>query len=246
MGFLGLACSAQEADPKHQEGLMLQATEYDWCHDDCAPFDRPTYFYCVKVAGNVLIGSRKADWKWMYDTSQMRQFVGGAVALRYDKASIWIVRPDGKETHLDQDYSDDGFTNPACVSEVHRHWLRRLEHIRRPDDVPVEAVLVPKGYGAIFRPIGPHFWVTCNYDPDAHFDRCVWWDEKGVKFAGLELVDSSNHKPVSQSDLVIDPLTTKVYYEIHLQNGVVLKDWAKSRINNQPSGDSIRPTAKPK
>jgi hypothetical protein len=242
---LALVCSMQGAEPKHQDGVMLQAAEYDWCHYDCFMFDRPTYFYCVKVADKVLVGSRKADWAWMYDTSQLMQFQGKTVALRNDKASIWIVRPDGKETHLAQDYSEDVFSNPACVSEVHRHWLRQLEHSKRPDGVPAAAVLVPKGSGKVFSTVGPHFWVTCNYDPDANFDRCTWWDQKGVQSPGYEFVDSSNHTPVAQADLVIDPLTTEVYYEIHLRNGVVLKDWAKSRINNQPSADSVRPTAKP-
>jgi hypothetical protein len=245
-GAFALVCSIQGADPKHEDGLLLQAAEHDWCHYDCAPFDRPTYFYCVKVADKILVGSRKADWTWMYDTSQLMQFQGSAVALRYDKASIWILRPDGKETRLAQDYSEDVFSNPACVSEVHRQWLRRLEQIKPPDKVPAEAVLVPRGSGKIFARVGPHFWIACSYDPEANFDRCTWWDEKGVKYQGNEFVDSSNHTPVAQADLVIDPLTTKVYYEIHLRNGVILKDWAKSRINNVPSADSVRPTAKPK
>jgi hypothetical protein len=48
------------------------------------------------------------------------------------------------------------------------------------------------------------------------------WDEKGIKYKELKCVDSSG-KPVLPADLVVDPLTTQVDYEIHLKNGAILK-----------------------
>jgi hypothetical protein len=73
------------------------------------------------------------------------------------------------------------------------------------------------------------------------------WDEKGIKYKLLECIDRSNHRPVAGSDLLIDPLTTRTDYEIHLQNGVVLTDWAKARINDKPANGapSLPPAAGP-
>jgi hypothetical protein len=46
-----LACSSIRAqEHKYRDGVMIDTAEYDWCHHDCAPFDRPTFFFCVKIA----------------------------------------------------------------------------------------------------------------------------------------------------------------------------------------------------
>jgi len=184
---------------------------------------QPTIFAC-KRADQIFIGSRKTDWD-----------VGlGAVRLRFDVHSIWVVRTDGKEMHLARDYSQDVFRRPECTAEVHRHWMRQFEGITRPSTVPPEAVRVPMGPAPLlplFSRTGPHFWVSCRFDPQSNWDVCDIWGEKGVKYHPLECVNVEDHRAVVQKDLVVDPLTTKMYDEIHLQNGVVLKDWAKGRTN---------------
>ena len=58
--------------------------------------------------------------------------------------------------------------------------------------------------------------------------------QKGKPFTRLEAVDSATHRGVLQKDLAVDPLATKMYDEIHLQNGIVLRDWARGRINDKP------------
>jgi hypothetical protein len=103
IGVLG----AQGAAHKHKAALLIEAREYDWCHYDCFPFDRPALFFCLNVDGAILIGSRAADWRWMYDSEQMVSFVGKSVSLRHNDRSIWIIRTDGKEMQLAQDYSND-------------------------------------------------------------------------------------------------------------------------------------------
>jgi hypothetical protein len=125
-------------------GEILDSGEYDWCHYDCQPFDRPTYFFCVRVQDRTLIGSRAADWFWMYDSSRMLGR-NRPVSLRYDDHSIWIIRTDGKEMRLKTDYSHDVFGDPECTAEVHRHWLKQLESVDRPTTVPPDAVLIPQG-----------------------------------------------------------------------------------------------------
>jgi hypothetical protein len=94
------------------------------------------------------------------------------------------------------------------------------------------------------------------------------WDEKGVNYRELECVDGETRRPVLDSDLVIDPLLrntrktecgakqfliplgvraapftllTRTDYEIHLKNGIVLKDCARARINNEPTATSAPP-----
>jgi hypothetical protein len=46
---------AQDAEHEHKPSLMIQATDYDWCHYDCAPFDRPTLFFCFNVDSHIFI-----------------------------------------------------------------------------------------------------------------------------------------------------------------------------------------------
>lgn len=200
---------------------MIDTGEYDWCHYDCAPFDRPTLFFCVQVGSEILIGSRSADWIWAYDSSKMFAFKGKTVSVRFDHDSMWIVRTDGKDMHLSQDYSRDVFASKECTAEVHRHWLRQFQDIRRPNTVPGYAVLIPQGSRPIFKSEGPHFWVSCSFDSQSNWDVCELWDEKGVKYKATKCVDSSG-KPIAPPDLVVDPLTTKFDYAIHLMNGSVL------------------------
>jgi hypothetical protein len=140
--------------------------------------------------------------------------------------------------HLGRDYSQDVFADPECSAEIHRRWLQELAPIKRPDAVPPEAILVPHRQSR--RP-SPYFWITCRFEAQSLWDACDTWDEKGHPFTKLEGVDSSTHRAVLQKDLIVDPLTTKEYYEIHLQNGIVLTDWAKARINNKPTPDSRPP-----
>jgi hypothetical protein len=82
---------------------------------------------------------------------------------------------------------------------------------------------------------------VCSSDLQFLWDQCDTWDEKGRPFTHLEGVNSSTHRAVLQKDLIIDPLTTKAYYEIHLQSGIILTDWARARINNKPTPDSRPP-----
>jgi hypothetical protein len=219
-----LICFTVHADEnKYQQGIMIDTGEYDWCHYDCAPVDRPTFFFCVQVSDQILIGSRSADWVWMYDSSKMLHVKGQPISIRYDEHSMWIIRTDGKDMRLSRDYSQNVFSRPECVAEVHRHWLLQFEKVKRPSTVPSEAVLVPLGPRPVFRNFGPHFWVSCTINSIASRDVCTTWDEAGVKYKELECVNSADHLPVYQADLVIDPLTTQADYQIHLKNGAILE-----------------------
>ena len=223
----GSLCVAVRADEKeYQQGIMLDTGEYDWCHHDCAPFDRPTTFYCVQVADRILIGSRSADWVWMYDSSQMRRFKGQPISIRYDERSMRIIRTDGKDMQLSQNYSRNVFSRPECIAEVHRHWLQQFEPVKRPSTVPSEAVLVPLGPRPFFKSYGPHFWVNCTFESNPNRDVCTSWDEAGVKSREHEYVNSTDHLPVYQADLVIDPLTTELDYQIRLKSGAILEEVA--------------------
>jgi hypothetical protein len=220
IGYLG----AQGAEPQHKAALMVEAREESLCNYDCAPFDWPTLYFCFDVQGQTLIGSRKADFRWKYDSSKMLRFAGKPVSLRDNDRSIWVVRTDQKEMRLDQNYSEDVFSDPRCTAEIHRHWLREMAGIKRPRSVPPEAVLVPKGPRPLFRSEGPRFWIACIFNSHANLDLCTMWNESGVKYKEMECVEGSSRKPVLDFDLLIDPLTTRNDSEIHLQNGIVLRN----------------------
>src|SRR5215813_10439893 len=132
LGALGHA-----SEKRYSDAVMIGAAEYDWCHGDCGPFNRETYFYCIQVSDQVMVGSRNADWFWMYDSSQMLSFKGKHVSIRFDKDSIWMIRTDGKEMHLNRKNVEDVFVQPECTAEVHRRWLDDLAKLRPPAAVPV-------------------------------------------------------------------------------------------------------------
>jgi hypothetical protein len=223
----GALCVAARADEKeYQQGTMIDTGEYDRCHHDCGPFDRPTTFYCVQVADKILIGSRSADWVWMYDSSQMRRFKGQPISIRYDDRSMWIIRTDGKDMQLSQNYSQDVFSRPECIVEVHRHWLEQFELVKRPSTVPSEAVLVPLGPRPFLKSYGPHFWVNCAFEANPNRDVCTRWNEAGMTFGEHEYVNSADHLPISETVFLIDSLTTKLDYQIRLKNGVILEEVA--------------------
>ncbi|HVA18174.1 MAG TPA: hypothetical protein VMV59_10740 [Candidatus Dormibacteraeota bacterium] len=233
--ILAIASSCAHASGhKREQGILLDTSEYDWCHYDCQPFDSPTLYFCVQIDNRVLVGSGGTGLRWAYDNTKMLAFRGKPISIRYNDHSIWIVRTDGKEMHLKQNYSRDVFRNAACTAEVHVHWLNHFKNITRPNAVPSQAVLIPKGKHS-------YFWANCVFDSRSKWDGCSVWDSKGIKYADRECVDRQNHRAVLQSDLLIDPLTTTSDYEFHLKNGVVLADWAKGRINNKPISGSIPP-----
>jgi hypothetical protein len=240
IALFAVAFSVAKASPaKYQPGVLVEGRQYDPCHGDCAPFDRPILYFCVQVNNRILVGSRRANPVWMFDASKMFALTGHAISVRFNSRSLWIVRPDHKELHLRQDYSNDVFDNADCSREVRRHWLEKIAQISRPLNFPPEATLVPLNERS-------YFWVRCQFDPQKGWDRCTEWDSKGEKHPhDLELVDASSHRAVLDPALLIDPLSTRSNYEIHLTNGIVLTDWAKSRINDEPSKDSVPPVLPP-
>jgi len=78
----------------------------------------------------------------------------------------------------------------------------------------------------LFKSVGPHFWVSCTFESNINRDMCTTWDESGVKYKEREYLNSADHLPVNQADLMIDPLTTQLDYEIHLKNGTILEEVA--------------------
>ena len=198
---------------------MLGTASYDPCHGDCAPFDRQVNLFCVKVGERILIGSRKADWRWRYDATKMFEFVGKQVSLRYDDHSIWLVRTDGKDLFLDRRVSYDRFADPRCSAATRSQWLSLIGSPPRPASVPTDAVIVPQG-DQDFR------WMKCTYDSLADADRCVIWSSGGFEEDRLhpgEWGDKTDGKAVPPDRLLIDPLSTLDHFEIHLKDGTILK-----------------------
>lgn len=235
LSIVGLVSACAHASQhKYQQGTLIEGAIYDWCHYDCQPFDSPTLYFCVQVDNRVLVGSGGTGWRWAYDNTKMLAFKGKPISVRYSDHSIWIVRTDGKEMHLKQNYSRNVFRNAACAAEIHVHWLNHLKNTTRPNGVPSQAILVPQSDKS-------YFYVDCTFDSKSNWDLCSLWDEKGRMYGQQECVSRETHRGVVQSALTIDPLTTTSDYEFHLKNGVVLADWAKGRINNKPIPGSIPP-----
>ena len=229
-----VSSSASSSPRKYQDAKLVEGEIYSWCHFDCAPFDNPELFFCLQVDNRTLIASGGTGWRWAYDNTKMLGFQGKTVSVRYDESSVWMVRTDGKEMHLRQNYSRNAFHDPVCSAELHRHWLQHLQKEPRPNNVPLQAILVPQSQRS-------YFWANCVFDSRSNWDACSVWDSRGIKYADRECVDRQNHRAVLQSDLLIDPLTTTTDYEFHLKNGIVLADWASGRINGKPAANSRPP-----
>jgi hypothetical protein len=232
--LLCLVSRMPASEKAHETGILIEAAEFDPCHYDCAPFGRPSLFYCVQVNGSVLIGSRKADWWWSRTSSNLFELQGQTISVRYDNRSLWIVRSGTTEVYLSRDHLLDVFRSPVCTAEIHRQWLTRFGDVQRPTGVPPQAVLVPQGDHS-------YFWVSCVFVPASNWDACSLWDSGGSRYAVREVVSQPDRRAVLDADLVINPLTTINDYQFHLKNGLVLEDWAKGRINNIPAPDSPRP-----
>jgi hypothetical protein len=105
-----LVASAARTDEtsKYEDARYINDTVTSACRWDCGiPF--PDHFwFCFKAGGRVLVGQTIA-WKWQYDPTKMFQLRDTGVKLRYDHDAIWVVRTDGKELRLHQDYSLQGF-----------------------------------------------------------------------------------------------------------------------------------------
>jgi hypothetical protein len=225
---------AHAARHQYQQATLVDTGEYDVCHYDCQPFDRPTLYFCVHVGNRILVGSTSTGWIWAYDNSKMLNLRGKSVLVRYNDHSIWIVRTDGKDMRLKQNYSRDVFADSGCSAEIHRHWLQRFQSVSRPDAVPAGSVLIAQSNRS-------YFWANCVFDSRHNWDLCSAWDSKGTKYKEEECVNSQNHRALLQSDLLIDPLATSTDYQFHLKDGVVLADWAKGRINDKPIPGSLPP-----
>jgi len=199
---------------QYGKGILVQGAAYSSCHWDCAPFDRPTLYFCIQLGREVLVGSRGADPIWMYDSSKMFNRAGHPVSVRYQRGSIWILRPDGKEMHLKEDYSNDVFSNAACSASVRQHWVQKFAAVAIPKNIAPAAKLVPLTDRS-------YFWVHCQFDSQRQWDVCTEWDSKGVPDTQKrELVDPTTHRGVPDVLLNIDPVTTKDKAALHLKNGI--------------------------
>jgi hypothetical protein len=232
---LPIHCSERE----YQNAVLLQGAAYSSCHYDCAPFDRPTLYFCIQFGSEILVGSRGADPIWAYDSSRMFALAGKSVSMRHNGDDLWLRRPDGKDMHLKKDYSNDVFSDAACSAAVRKRWVQKFAAVAPPQGVPQSAALVPLTERS-------YFWVQCHLDPQKGWDSCKEWGSKGDPDTQRELVDPATQAGVGDGALDIDPIATEDKAALHLKNGIVLRDWAKGRINGVPAPGSVPPTAYPR
>ena len=115
-----MVCAPLIASDKkgNQEARYLDDAVYEPCHGDCAPFNIAYFYFCLETRDRILIGQKHA-WKWEYNPAQMHPLRGKTVSLRYDDKYIWLIRTDGKEMKLKQDYSMDVFRDQRCKDVIH-------------------------------------------------------------------------------------------------------------------------------
>jgi hypothetical protein len=214
---------------ENRTGVLLETTNHDWCHHDCAPFSTESVFICVQVDGKTLIGDRKISNEWDEYYPQLSNHHGMLLAVRYDDRSIWVITEKGKQIHFDQVYEWDLFHSPACTAEIHRRMLKTLGEVERPTSVPADAALIPEG-GRFFW----HYysWVRCSIDPAEDDNICTYWDKAGHKDYEDHVVSEVDRKSVSQADLQIDVYTTR-HNDVRLENGIRLVSDGRARINGK-------------
>jgi hypothetical protein len=206
-----LACLAfAGSQPVYQQGLLLEENVEFPCSHECGPFEITYFSFCVQSGEKVLL-ARLFDTRFNYDPNKIRPLVGKAIQFRSDDKSLWIVRPDGKEFHVRQDYSNGYFMNDQCVAELHRHLLKDKSSLpSRPKDVEPDAVYVPLN-GRI------GYWTKCFLAAD----RAIVCFARGPKGEEFSHVYQALPEILTNSDLVVDPLRTN-YDTIVLAKGETL------------------------
>ncbi len=209
--------------------MLLESTSFDWCHADCGPFNTESIFVCIQVDGKTLIGSRKNanDLREYYPHPSDRP--GIPVSVRYDDLSIWLITPESKQIHFEQGYEQDLFYTPTCIAEIHQHMLKGLGDVRKPTSVPADAVLIPEGGRYFWH---SYSWVRCSFDADEDDNICTYWNKAGHKGYESHVVSEVDRKPVPETDLNVDPYTTR-HNDIRLKNGIRLVSDGRARINGK-------------
>src|SRR3569833_4123743 len=100
LALAALCPVAKGSPPDHRQAVLIEGREYDPCHGDCFPLDRPTLYFCLQVGDQIVVGSRGADPVWLYDSAKLFALVEQSISIRVDSHSLWITRPDKKELHL--------------------------------------------------------------------------------------------------------------------------------------------------
>jgi hypothetical protein len=102
-------------DGSYTEATYVSDVDYSACNFDCGPFHIVQYYFCFAAGDRTLIGHKPAPWKWEYDPAEMHSLEGQKVRLRYDQKHIWVIRTDGKELKLKQEYEKkDLFPGGKC------------------------------------------------------------------------------------------------------------------------------------
>jgi hypothetical protein len=156
------------------------------------------YFsFCVQSGEKVYL-ARLFDTRFNYDPNKLRPYAGKTIQFRSDEDNLWIVRPDGKEFRLKQNYSNGYFLDSRCIAELHRHILQENSPSRvRPEGVAADAVYVP-----VTGSIG--YWTKCFLAPD----RAIVCYARGPKGEEFSHVYKALPTVRTDSDLVVDPLRT--------------------------------------
>ena len=141
LGVSSYVLSAQPQSP-YQQGVLVEANSEYPCAHECGPFE-PVYFsFCIQSGKQVLL-ARLFNTRFNYDPNRFNAEVGKTVQFRADDKHLWIVRPDGKEFRVQQNYSDGYYLDDRCVAELHRHILTNTPEKTRPQGVDADAVYVP-------------------------------------------------------------------------------------------------------
>ena len=142
--LLGASSCLLSAQPHalYEQGILVEANRESPCAYDCLPFE-PVYFdFCVENGAKIVL-ARLFDTRFNYDPDKFHAQLGKPIQFRADDKNLWIVRPDGKEFRIRQNYSAGHYVNDRCVAELHRHLLAQDAAGNRPPGTDLDAVYVP-------------------------------------------------------------------------------------------------------
>ena len=198
VALLGASSCLLSAQPhaRYEQGFLVEANRESPCAYDCLPFE-PVYFdFCVQNGANIVL-ARLFDTRFNYDPDKFHAQVGKPIQFRADDKNLWIVRPDGKEFRIRQNYSAGTYTSDRCVAELHRHLLAHDAAGNRPPGTDLDAVYVP-----LSAKVG--YWTKCFLAADRAI-VCFARGPKGEEFSHVYQPIPEVH---TNSDLRVDPLRT--------------------------------------
>lgn len=217
-----------------QTGNLVQATvvetaEYTPCGDRCSEVADPARAFCLRAGDQTLVGEGRS---YFHETklSEMEDFGGKQVLIRFNKRWIWMQTSGGDEIKIRRGSQYEEFKDLECAAAVNGPILAWANRHKRPTRVPGSAIAIA----------GPEqgadpqrfLWYACKTDTDAKTIVCRRWYRDGSSYGDDWYCARTLSGKRVDADFQIDARLSDAGHLV-LTSGGVLEHDNRGRINGQ-------------